>query len=109
MLLLQTSGASSGLMQLVFFIPMIFIFYFFMIRPQQKRQKEQKSFVENLQTGDYIVTLGGIHGKIISLDGLTALIEVDKGVKLKIDRSAISYEQTKTVQANKEAKETAKS
>lgn len=67
----------------------IVVFYFFMIRPQQKKQKAEKLMMESLQKGDRIVTIGGIHGKIVSIDGATVLIEVDNGVKLKMEKAAV--------------------
>lgn len=64
--------------------------YFFMIRPQQKKVKAQKKFIEELKKGDLIVTTGGIHGKVVSLDeGSTVLID-SEGTRLKIEKSAIS-------------------
>lgn len=68
---------------------MVVIFYFFMIRPQMKKQKEQKKFRENLKTGDKIVTIGGIHGKILEVTDTTVLIN-SEGSKLRMEKSAIS-------------------
>ncbi len=70
------------------------IFYFFMIRPQQKKAKKQKQFRESLKKGDKIVTIGGIHGKIAQLNDTTAVIETEGGGKLRIERGAISQEFT---------------
>lgn len=67
----------------------IVVFYFFMIRPQQKKQKAEQKMRDSLAKGDRIVTIGGIHGKIVSVDDATILIEVDNGVKLKMDKSAV--------------------
>ena len=77
------------------FIPLILIivvFYFFMIRPQLKKSKEQKKFRENIKVGDKIITIGGIHGKIVDVQEKTFIISVEGGVKLKIERSAISMD-----------------
>lgn len=68
---------------------MIVIFYFFMIRPQQKKQKELKKFREALAVGDKVVTIGGIHGKVVSVDESTILIATESG-KLRLDKSAVS-------------------
>ncbi|MEZ4938654.1 MAG: preprotein translocase subunit YajC [Crocinitomicaceae bacterium] len=68
----------------------VLIFYFFMIRPQLKKQKEQKKFRESLKTGDKVVTIGGIHGKILEVSETNVLISCDNG-KLRIEKSAISY------------------
>lgn len=67
----------------------VVVFYFFMIRPQQRKQKAELKMRESLTKGDRIVTIGGIHGKIVSVDDTTILIEVDNGVKLKMDKAAV--------------------
>jgi preprotein translocase subunit YajC len=66
------------------------IFYFMIIRPQQKRAKERDKLLSNLEKGDKVVTNGGIHGIIAGLEDKTALLQVSDNVKLKIDRSAIT-------------------
>lgn len=68
----------------------LLIFYFFMIRPQQKKQKEAKAFRESLQKGSKVVTIGGIHGKIETVKEQTVIITTEGGGKLKVERSAIS-------------------
>ena len=70
-------------------VMIIVIFYFFMIRPQQKKQKELKKFRESMAVGDKVVTIGGIHGKILSVDESTVLIGTESG-KMRMDKSAIS-------------------
>ncbi|WP_298487715.1 preprotein translocase subunit YajC [uncultured Maribacter sp.] len=85
------------------FLPMILIFvvaYFFMIRPQMKRQKDERKFAEQLKRGDRIVTKSGLHGKVIDLNDKDAscVIETMAG-KLKFDRSAISMEMSKKLNA----------
>jgi preprotein translocase subunit YajC len=103
-ILLQAGSGSGNMMNLLFIVGMVAVFYFFMIRPQQKKQKEQKSFLESLKRGDKIVTIGGMHGTILSIDGNTVLVEADQGVKLKFEKSAISQEQTKAAYGKTEAK-----
>lgn len=73
------------------------VFYFFMIRPQTKKAKEQKNFLDNLKKGDKVVTIGGIHGRILKISDDSFLIEVDSNTKLKVEKSAVSYEFTKAV------------
>lgn len=68
---------------------MVLIFYFFMIRPQMKKQKELKNFRENLKAGDKVVTIGGIHGKILEVSDTTVLVQAE-GTKLRFDKSAIA-------------------
>lgn len=68
---------------------------FFMIRPQSKKAKEQKTFLDGLKKGDKVVTIGGIHGKVLKVADDSFLIEVDASTKLKIEKSAVSYDFTK--------------
>lgn len=69
----------------------VVVFYFFMLRPQQKKRKEEQAFRENLGKGDKVITIGGIHGKIVNMDESngSALIEVDNGVKLRFELGAL--------------------
>ncbi|MFZ9028628.1 MAG: preprotein translocase subunit YajC [Crocinitomicaceae bacterium] len=75
--------------QLIMLVMILVIFYFFMIRPQMKKQKELKKFREGLQAGDKIVTIGGIHGKILEVADTTLLIGTESG-KLRVDKTAVS-------------------
>ena len=99
------SGGFGDMSTIILFGGMIIIFYFFMIRPQQKKQKAQKSFVENIKKGDPIVTIGGMHGKVVALDDATVTIEVDKGAKIKFEKSSISLEATERVNKKEKPKE----
>lgn len=87
------------------FLPMLLIivvFYFFMIRPQMKKAKDHKKFVEELKKGDKVITLSGIHGKIVDLNDTTFLIEVESGTKIRFEKSAISLEASQALnQASK--------
>ncbi|REJ82544.1 MAG: preprotein translocase subunit YajC [Bacteroidetes bacterium] len=87
-------------MQMVFLIAIIVVFYLFMIRPQIKKQKAEKAFREALEKGAKVVTIGGVHGKIIEVTDRTFLIEVDTNVKLRVEKSAISAEATKSLDAS---------
>ncbi|MCX7987255.1 MAG: preprotein translocase subunit YajC [Bacteroidales bacterium] len=74
------------------FLPLLLIivvFYFFMIRPQMKRQKELKKFREALKKGDKVITTGGIYGKIVEIEDHTVLLEVDNNVKIRVDKVAL--------------------
>lgn len=82
-------GSSAGIMQFVLLGGIFVVFYFFMIRPQSKRQKEEKLFRENLEKGDKVMTIGGIHGKIENLDETSALVSVDSNVKMRFEKSAL--------------------
>ena len=76
----------------IFIVLMLVVFYLFIILPQLKRTKKQKSFRAELKKGDKVVTTGGIHGKISEMKELTIVVDTGGGSKLKIDKSAISME-----------------
>ena len=92
MILLETEGNQVG--TLIMFGLIFVVFYFFMIRPNQKKQKAAKAFRENLDKGDRIVTIGGIHGKVEAVKDTTVTITTEDGSKLKIEKSAIASEFT---------------
>lgn len=81
----------ESLQQLLPFLLMFVVIYFFMIRPQQKRAKQEKEFESNIKVGDKIITKSGIHGKIAEVSEGTVVIETMAG-KIKMERSAISME-----------------
>ena len=81
--------SGQGMQSLLMLGLMVLIFYFFMIRPQMKKQKELKNFRENLKAGDKVVTIGGIHGKILEVSDSTVLVQAE-GTKLRFDKSAIA-------------------
>lgn len=86
---------SSPYMKLVFFGAIILVFYFFMIRPQQKKAKDAKKFQEEIAKGDYVVTIGGAHGRIAEIENDTFILEVEKGGRIKFSRTAINMEASK--------------
>lgn len=83
------AGAPNPIGNIVLLVGIVVVFYFFMIRPQMKRQKEARKFREALQKGDKVVTIGGVYGKIISIDDSSAKIEIAENVTIKIDKSAL--------------------
>ena len=94
--LLQAQGTGNPLWgNILLFGGIILIFYLFMIRPQQKKQKEQKRFIDEIRKGDTVVTVGGIHGKITAIDNETVTLEVDRGARITFDRTSISLEASK--------------
>ena len=101
-LMLGQGNSGAGGFQFVFIGLMILIFWLFMIRPQAKKQKQQKEFLTKMQKGDKIVTIAGIHGTVnkINDDG-TMIIEISPGSYIKIEKSAISMDWT--TNANKAA------
>ncbi len=94
--LAQDTGGAGGIAgmfnlgnPMFLMIAMLAIFYFLLIRPQQKRQKEHKQMLANLQKGDTIFTSGGLRGKITSLDENVITMEVSDKVRVKVNRSAV--------------------
>ena len=88
----QTAADGSQPNPLMTFLPMILIiavFYFFMIRPQMKKQKEVAAFRNSLAKGDKVVTTGGIYGKILELKDNYVLLQIDDNVKIRVDKSAL--------------------
>lgn len=83
-------GGGSMISTLIMFGAIFAIFYFMIIRPQQKKAKEREKMLSEVKKGDKIVTGGGIHGTIAGLDEKTVLIDVGNNVKLKFERSAVS-------------------
>ncbi|MGQ7857090.1 preprotein translocase subunit YajC [Pedobacter sp. WC2501] len=81
--------------QLIMFGAIALVFYFFMIRPQLKKAKDHKKLISELKKGDKIVTTAGIHGRIADMNDTTFLIEVEGGVKIRFDKSAVSLDATK--------------
>jgi preprotein translocase subunit YajC len=94
-LLQAAGGGNTWPAQLLFFGGIILVFYFFMIRPQQKKQKDQKTFVDSLKVGDKVVTVGGLHGKVAAFEDKLIVVEADKGVRLRFEKTSISYDNSK--------------
>lgn len=95
-ILLQASSGQNGLIgNLILLGGIAIIFYFFMIRPQQKKQKDQRTFIGAIKKGDMVVTMGGMHGKVIALEEDNVTLEVDRGARIKFDKTSISLEASK--------------
>jgi len=88
-LLQLTDLQSSWGSQLFLLGGLLLIMYFFMIRPQMKRSKEAKKFRENIQKGDKVVTIGGLHGRVLEIEDTTVLVSLETG-KVRIEKSALS-------------------
>jgi preprotein translocase subunit YajC len=93
-ILLSPSGGGSG-NPILSFLPFILIFviiYFLMMRPQMKKQKEKQKMLQELKKGDNVVTMGGIHGKVMGFadEDKTIIVKIDDNVKIKLDKSAVN-------------------
>lgn len=91
---LQASPQGGGSSFIIMMVLMFVVFYFFMIRPQQKKAKEARKFRDNLQKGARVVTIGGLHGKVVDVNEKTVLLEAADGVKLRYEKSAIAMDQS---------------
>lgn len=90
----------SGWVQMAIMLGMVAVLYFFMIRPQMKKAKDQKEFANNNNDGDTIITISGVHGKIIrSNEDGTIQVELGRNMVVKMERSAISMEMTQALRA----------
>lgn len=78
--------------QLLFPLAIGLVLYFFMIRPQQTKAAETKRFRESLVKGSRVVTIGGLHGQIVEITDSTVLLETERGVRLRFDRTAVARE-----------------
>ena len=85
----QPQPGQNPLVQFLPLLLIVVVFYFFMIRPQMKRQKELKNFRNSLKKGDKVVTTGGIYGRILEIQDNAIMIEIDTNVKIKVDKVAI--------------------
>jgi preprotein translocase subunit YajC len=101
MTLLQAQGAGQGGgMTMLLMLALIFVvMWLFMIRPQQKRQKELNNFRDNLKKGDKVVTVGGIYGTILEVNDNKVMLEIDKDVKIKVDKASLVKDFSEAQQA----------
>jgi preprotein translocase subunit YajC len=95
--ILLQANSSPWASQLFLLGGLILIMYFFMIRPQMKRAKEARKFREGIEKGDKVVTIGGIHGRVLEVEATTVLIQVDSG-KIRVEKNAISPSATASEQ-----------
>lgn len=98
---LQAGGTGSNPTGMILMmVGFAVIFYFFMIRPQMARQKKEKQFRDSLKKDDKIITVGGVYGRIVAIEDNTILVEIDKDVKVRMERSAIRSYSTPPSGAN---------
>lgn len=85
-----TSGGAGGFASFIPLILMFVIFYFLLIRPQQKKTKEHRQMIDNLKTGDRIITAGGLHGRITGVSENALTVEIAEKVRVKVNRASVS-------------------
>lgn len=83
------NGTSQLISTLIMFAAIFGIFYFMIIKPQQKKAKEHQNMIDNIQKGDKVVLSSGIHGKIANIEEKTFLVEIDNNVKIKVEKSSV--------------------
>jgi preprotein translocase subunit YajC len=88
--LMAPQEGQSPYSSIIFLVLIVAVFYFFMIRPQMKRQKDAKQFREGLQKGDKVITSGGIHGRISEVHDTYVFVEIDTNVRVKIDKNSLT-------------------
>ncbi|MBN2766995.1 MAG: preprotein translocase subunit YajC [Paludibacteraceae bacterium] len=84
-----TTGVGGGYQGIIMMVLIFVVFYFFMIRPQTKRQKEIKKQREAMKAGDTVVTTGGIYGKVRDIKDTTVTIEIAENVRIKVDKNSV--------------------
>ncbi|MFH1621815.1 MAG: preprotein translocase subunit YajC [Candidatus Omnitrophota bacterium] len=93
---MNPAGQSPFASMLIPIIIIYVIFYFVLIKPQKKEQKEHKAMLDNLKKNDEVVTTGGVHGTIVNVKDKTFMLRIDDNVKIEINKSAISFIKKKT-------------
>ena len=88
-LLMAPKEGESPLVSLLPLVLIVMVFYFFMIRPQMKKQKDLRKFRDEIKNGDKVITLGGIYGKVVETSDKTVIMEVEGKMRLKVDKSAL--------------------
>lgn len=86
---LQEAPAGGGMSGIVMMLLVFVVLYFFMIRPQVKRQKEVRKFREAMKVGDKVVTAGGLHGKIKDMKDTACVLEIAEGIKVTVEKSSV--------------------
>lgn len=100
-LILQTGTSGTGTMgQIIPLILIMAVFYVFMILPQMRKQKKQRNFLSEIKKGDHVVTTGGMHGKVVSVQEQTLVLETEGGNRIKFEKAAVSLEMTKSSYAD---------
>jgi len=99
--ILLQAPQSAMISQFVLLGAIMLVFYFFMIRPQQKKAKDAKKFVEEIKKGDLVVTIGGAHGRVAEIESDAFILEFERGVRIKFSKSAVSMDSTKAAATGK--------
>jgi len=101
---MPTAGAGGSIASFIPLVLIFVVFYFLLIRPQQKQAKEHQQFLNDLKTGNKVITKGGLHGTITGLTETVATLEIAQDVRVKISRSAIASPESSNTPAPAKAK-----
>lgn len=93
--ILLQAGGSGNYTQFIMLGVMAVVFFIFFIRPQQKKQKDQKKFIQEIKKGDMAITMGGIHGKVVEVTDATVTLDIDRGTKITLEKSSLSLDLSK--------------
>lgn len=99
MSIIMQAAPGGAMMSFIPMILIVFVMYFFMIRPQMKKAKDHKKYIEELGINDKIVTTAGIHGRIVEVSETTFLIDVGSGVRIRFDKTAVALDASKAANA----------
>lgn len=88
----QGGGSGTGWSSMLMIVAVIVIFYFFMVRPQSARAKKEKQFRESLQKGQKVVTVSGVHGKVVEIKETTIILEIANNVQIEVEKSAVAID-----------------
>ncbi|MFA7081430.1 MAG: preprotein translocase subunit YajC [Bacteroidales bacterium] len=90
------SGKDSGMSSIFMLVAIVVIFYFFMIRPQSARAKKEKQFREALQKGQRVITISGMHGKVVEVKETSVILEIASNVNVEVEKSAVAIDLSNT-------------
>lgn len=100
-ILLQASAAGGGWQSFLPLIGIVIVFYIFFIRPQSKQKKETQNFIDELKKGDKVITIGGIHGRVVQVNESNLLVDIGGNTKVTIEKTSISLELSKALNTPK--------
>ena len=95
----QTQPGGSQWSSLIFIVPLIVVFWLFILRPQSKKAKEEQKFRESLKKGDKVVTIGGFHGKVTEVKDSTVMISIAPNIEVEVEKTALVQNSARVGQA----------
>lgn len=96
LLMMPSGGEGSGYSSILMVVAIVVIFYFFMIRPQSARAKKEKQFREALQRGQKVITISGMHAKVVEVKETSVILEISSNVNVEVEKSAVAIDLSNT-------------